>query len=76
MQWGSSKERSHIYSEAVYQAAARSPVRQRVDVVEPGGCDERVEGPGPTAAFVRAGEGPVAARPDRDGPQVAFGGVV
>ena len=47
----------------------------RIDVVELGGVDERVEGGGASAAFVRAGEGPVAA-PDRDGTQLALGGVV
>ena len=47
----------------------------RIDVVELGGGDERVEGSCPPAAFVGAGEGPVAA-PDRDGTQLALGGVV
>ena len=47
----------------------------RIDVVELGGGDERVEGRCPPAAFVGAGEGPVAA-PDRDGTQLALGGVV
>jgi hypothetical protein len=33
----------------------------RVDVVELGSCDQRVDGGGPPATFVGAGEGPVAA---------------
>jgi hypothetical protein len=47
----------------------------RIDVVELGGGDERVEGGCPLAAFVGASEGPVAA-PDRDGTQLALGGVL
>jgi hypothetical protein len=43
-----------------------------IDIAELGGGDERVEGSCPPAAFVGAGEGPVAAS-DRDG---ALGGVV
>ncbi len=47
----------------------------RIDVVELGGLDERVEGGGAAAAFVGAGEGPVAAS-DGDTAQLALGGVV
>jgi hypothetical protein len=42
----------------------------RIDVVELGGSNEGVEGSRPSAAFVGAGEGPVAV-PDRDGSQLA-----
>ena len=47
----------------------------RIDVVELGGRDQRIDGCGATAAFVRTGEGPVAA-PDRDATQLSLGGVV
>ena len=47
----------------------------RIDVVELGGGDERVEGRCPPTAFVGAGEGPVTA-PDRDGTQLTLSGVV
>ena len=47
----------------------------RVDVVELGGLDQRVDGGGTAAAFVGAGEGPVVA-PDRDAAQRPLGGVV
>jgi hypothetical protein len=47
----------------------------RVDVIELGGLDQRIDGGGAPAAFVGSGEGPVLA-PDGDGPQYAFGGVV
>jgi len=47
----------------------------RIDVVELCRRYERVEGGGSPAAFVGAGEGPVAA-PDGDGTQLALGGVV
>src|SRR5882757_4872668 len=47
----------------------------RIDVVELGGLDQRVDGRGATAAGVRAGEGPVVAA-DSDAAQRALGGVV
>jgi hypothetical protein len=47
----------------------------RIDAVELGGLDQRVDGGGAAAAFVGAGEGPVLAA-DGDGTQLAFGGVV
>src|SRR5215207_4344076 len=47
----------------------------RVNIVELGSRDQRVDGSRATAAFVRAGEGPVATA-DRDGTQLALGGVV
>jgi hypothetical protein len=47
----------------------------RIDVVELGGCDQRVDGGGAAAAFVGAGEGPVLAA-DGDGAQLPFGGIV
>jgi len=46
----------------------------RVDVVELGWLDQRVDRGGPLAAPVRAAEGPVAA-PDRNAAQAAFGGI-
>jgi hypothetical protein len=47
----------------------------RVDIVELGGGDQRVDRGSAPAAFVGAGEGPVLA-PQGNGPQLAFGGVV
>ena len=47
----------------------------RVDVVELGGFDERVDRGGASAAFVGAGEGPVVAA-DGDAAQRPLGGVV
>ena len=47
----------------------------RIDIVELGGGDQRVDRSGAPAAFVGAGEGPVVS-PERNGPQLAFGGVV
>ena len=47
----------------------------RIDIVELGGCDQRVDGGGAPAAFVGAGEGPVVSS-HGDGPQLAFGGIV
>ena len=41
----------------------------RIDVVELGGLDERVDGGGAPAAFVGSGEGPVAAS-DRNVPVI------
>jgi hypothetical protein len=45
----------------------------RIDVVELRGRDQRIDGSRPSAAFVGAGEGPVAAF---NGTQLALGGVV
>jgi len=47
----------------------------RIDIVELGGLDQRVDGRSPAATFVGAGEGPVLAA-DGDGAQLAFGGIV
>ena len=47
----------------------------RVDIVELGGCDQRVDCSGAPAAFVGASEGPVLS-PKGNGPQLAFGRVV
>src|SRR5689334_9408821 len=47
----------------------------RVDVVELGSCDQRVDGGGAPATFVGACEGPVAA-PERNGTRLALGSVV
>ena len=47
----------------------------RVNIVELGSGDQRVDGSCPAAAFVGAGEGPVAP-PDRNGAQLPFGGIV
>ena len=47
----------------------------RVDIVELGGGDQRVDRSSAPAAFVGAGEGPVLS-PQGNGPQLAFGGVV
>lgn len=47
----------------------------RIDAVELGGLDQRVEGGRAMAAGIRAGEGPVAAA-YRDRPDRPFGGVV
>jgi len=47
----------------------------RVEIVELGGCDQRVDCSGAPAAFVGASEGPVLS-PKGDGPQLAFGRVV
>lgn len=47
----------------------------RIDAVELGGLNQRVEGRGAMAARIRAGEGLVAAA-YRDRPDRAFGGVV
>ena len=47
----------------------------RVDVVELGGLDERVDRGGASATFVGAGEGPVVAT-DRDAAQRPLGGIV
>ena len=47
----------------------------RIDVVELGGFDERVKGGGALAAFIGAGEGPVASA-DGDAAQRPLGGVL
>ena len=47
----------------------------RVDVVELGGLDQRVDGGSAATAFVGASEGPVLS-PKGNGPQLAFGRVV
>jgi hypothetical protein len=47
----------------------------RVDIVELGGGDQRVDRSSAPAAFVGAGEGSVLS-PQGNGPQLAFGGVV
>ena len=47
----------------------------QIDVVELRGRDECVDTSRPAGTFVGAGEGPVAAA-DRDGTQLAFGGIV
>src|ERR1700738_990022 len=47
----------------------------RIDVVELGGGNQRVDRGGAPAAFVGAGEGPVLL-PEGNGPQLAFGRVV
>src|SRR5271170_5245929 len=47
--------------------------RLRIDIVELGGGDQRVDRSGAPAAFVGAGEGPVLSS-EGNGPQLAFGG--
>ena len=47
----------------------------RIDVAELGGLDQRVDRSGATAAFVRAGEGPIVAA-DRERPDRPLGGIV
>jgi hypothetical protein len=47
----------------------------RVDAVELGGLDQRVDGGGAPGAFVEAGKGPVVSS-DGDAAQRSFGGVV
>ncbi len=47
----------------------------RIDIVELGGGDQRVDGCCAPAALVGAREGSVAA-PNRDGTELAFGGIV
>ncbi len=47
----------------------------RIDIVELGGSDQRVDRGSAPAAFVGAGEGPVLSS-QGSGPQLAFGGVI
>ena len=47
----------------------------RIDVVELGGCDQRIDGRRPSAAFVGASKGPILS-PHGDGAQLALRGVI
>jgi hypothetical protein len=47
----------------------------RIDIVELGGLDQRINRGGASTAFVRAGEGPVVAT-NRDAAQSSLGGIV
>ena len=47
----------------------------RIDIVQPGGRDESVEGGGALAAAIGAGEGPIPA-PEGNPSERALGGVV
>jgi hypothetical protein len=47
----------------------------RIDIVEFGGCDQRVNGGGSASTFVGPRESPIAA-PDRNGTQLALSGIV